>query len=164
MILGLFLVSSVLLVIYYFLSPVRWVVQCARVGAENSFGFISQRRTKPTLFFDENKKLISERNKFFGLANGNSMQEYGIRHGDEFIGDYAPKDANLEQMKDFAPIDSLVVVGEPGENRIKHRMRRVEKYAEDDGKVYFYPDKEGKTHKVRPISSIIANVAYVTKH
>jgi hypothetical protein len=140
-------------IVVWRLAPKRYVVHAAR-AKELSCAPMGK-WLLAGLARDEEGHAIPMADKFVGCADGNSMVRFGIRDGASFIADKLSD----QEKRDLSHRDIVVVHGPAVASTSGYRLRVVDRV--DDGKVVFMPDENDKPHRDRPLSEVIAKVAYV---
>lgn len=107
----------------------------------------------PELVDDIYSGQINTESKYLGRITGNSCAQYGLHDGALFLGDSFGPGVSLERG------DFVVVTGQAAHSNVPRRIRRIE--AVDNDMVCFSSHSDGKPHKPRPNSSVIAKITHV---
>jgi hypothetical protein len=153
--------STLGLLIHFWLSPRKHIVHAAKARGFPKEMKPSYKIPTPQIFVDEEGKTLSRKNKFYGQALGSSMDEFGIPDRSEFIGEELSDELDIAGRVRLLQLGDIVVVDGPAkDSKSRLRLRKIMALS-PDGFITFYPVRNGEENRQRSVTEVIAKVTHV---
>lgn len=163
-------ISALAIALGIWASPRRVPVRAARAKPAKWWQSIMFRGPLATVVVDENGKVVNLKDRFVGVADGDSFSRFGIPSGATFYGHSfeaarlsavtggASGNAVAEQV--LAVGDIVVIDPEAAASpNVPWRLRKISEIK--DNLIHFETDANGDVHNPRPFSAVCAKVTHV---